>query len=180
MIKEIITTSYAAIKQSKAGNFQNVKAELDLLGVNYNDENIAIAYKLIQSSSSLKDSLNNLDKHENAGTIGMVLSEANTDIKNKKQEEKKAAEVKEKKQEASKSLANQKKTSLETAQLNNPYLHIVEYKVIREKNLTNMVYEVNKAIRQGWSPIGGVTDVSFGMSTHGGNSFAQALAKFKY
>ena len=59
MIKEIITTSYAVLKKSKAGDFANVKSELDLLGVSYDDNSLAIAYKITQSSKSLKDTLSN-------------------------------------------------------------------------------------------------------------------------
>ena len=87
---------------------------------------------------------------------------------------------KKKKQEATKALANQKKLNLETAKLNNPYLHISDYQVIREKNLSQMESKVKKAMKNGWHPIGGVAGIAFGMSTHGGNSFAQALVKFKY
>ena len=191
MIKEIISTSYATLKNSKAGNFQNVKSELDLLGVNYNDDNLAIAYKLIQSSKSLRDCIVNLDKYEKTGTIATVLSEVNIEIKSrikeeveaaegKKKKRKEAAEIKEKEKEVSQAVANKKKELLETAKLNNPYLHIVQYTILREKVAGNLASEVNKHIKMGWSPIGGVTGVAFGMSTHGGNSFAQALAKFKY
>jgi vacuolar-type H+-ATPase subunit I/STV1 len=191
MIKEIISTSYATLKNSKAGDFQNVKSELDLLGVNYNDDNLAIAYKLIQSSKSLRDCIVNLDKYEKSGTIDTVLSEVNIEIKArlkkeveaaevKKQKRKEVDEIKEKEKEVSQAVANKKKELLETAKLNNPYLHIVKYTIVREKVASNLAVEVNKLIKEGWSPIGGVTGVAFGMSTHGGNSFAQALAKFKY
>ena len=180
MIKEILTTSYAILKKSKAGDFKIVKSELDLLGINYDDNSLAIAYKITQSSKSLKDSLINLEKHEKAGTVDTILSEVKAEIKTNEEQKKKTAETKKKKQEASKTLASQKKLALETAKLNNPYLHIIDYKVIREKNLSNMQYGVQKAIKQGWSPIGGVAGIAFGMSTHGGNSFAQALVRFKY
>ena len=180
MIKEIITTSYAVLKKSKAGNFTNVKSELDLLGVSYNENSLAIAYKIIQSSKSLKESIRNLEKHEADGTVDTILSEVKAEIKTNEEKKKKSDEAKKKKQEASKALASHKKLALETAKLNNPYLKITDYKVIREKNLSNMESKVQRAIKQGWSPIGGVAGIAFGMSTHGGNSFAQALVKFKY
>ena len=180
MIKEIITTSYAVLKKSKAGDFANVKSELDLLGISYDDNSLAIAYKITQSSKSLKDTLSNLDKHEKSGTIETILSDVKEEIKTNEEKKKKVAETKKKKQEATKALASQKKLTLEAAKINNPYLNIVDYKVIREKNLFNMESKVKEAIKQGWSPLGGVAGIAFGMSTHGGNSFAQALVKFKY
>ena len=108
------------------------------------------------------------------------MSDVKEEIKTNEEKKKKVAETKKKKQEATKALASQKKLTLEAAKINNPYLNIVDYKVIREKNLYNMESKVKKAIKQGWSPLGGVAGIAFGMSTHGGNSFAQALVKFKY
>ena len=180
MIKEIITTSYAILKKSKAGDFSGVKSELDLLGIGHDENSLAIAFKITQSTKSLKEALSELEKHEKSGTVNSILSEVKEEIKTNEEKKKKAAEEKKKKQEATKALANQKKLNLETAKLNNPYLHISDYQVIREKNLSQMESKVKKAMKNGWHPIGGVAGIAFGMSTHGGNSFAQALVKFKY
>ena len=180
MIKDIISTTYIQLKKSKPGSYKQVMDELELLGFEYTNDDINIAHQLVKSSDNLKAALTALAKHEKDNSISSVLSDAKTEIVAKQQEEQKVKQDKKKKQDASKAAASQKKEVLNNAQLNNPYLHISEYKVLREKNLFNLEVEVNKAIKKGWSPIGGISGIAFGMSTHGGNSFAQALAKFKY
>ena len=58
-------------------------------------------------------------------------------------------------------------------------MKVSEYKVIREKTEILLAQKVNRAIRQGWVPIGGISAAAFGISPVGGNSFIQALVKYK-
>tara|TARA_Y100000746_G_C15182275_1_gene317833 strand:- start:408 stop:584 length:177 start_codon:yes stop_codon:yes gene_type:complete len=58
-------------------------------------------------------------------------------------------------------------------------MKVSEYKVIREKTEILLAQKVNRAIRQGWEPIGGISAAAFGISPVGGNSFIQALVKYK-
>jgi hypothetical protein len=58
-------------------------------------------------------------------------------------------------------------------------MKVSEYQVIREKTEILLAQKVNRAIRQGWEPIGGISAAAFGISPVGGNSFIQALVKYK-
>jgi hypothetical protein len=49
----------------------------------------------------------------------------------------------------------------------------------REKTEIALQQKVNRAIRQGWEPIGGISAAAFEVSPVGGNSFIQVLVKYK-
>ena len=121
MIKEIITTSYAILKKSKAGDFSGVKSELDLLGIGHDENSLAIAFKITQSTKSLKEALSELEKHEKSGTVNSILSEVKEEIKTNEEKKKKAAEEKKKKQEATKALAEANRATAGTDQATGGY-----------------------------------------------------------
>ena len=56
---------------------------------------------------------------------------------------------------------------------------IASYKIVRNKSEIALQQEVNRMIRQGWVPVGGISAVAFGTSPVGGNSFVQAMIKYK-
>ena len=56
---------------------------------------------------------------------------------------------------------------------------ILDYKIERAKTEIELEQKVNRALRSGWEPIGGIATASFGASPIGGNSFIQALVKYK-
>jgi hypothetical protein len=58
-------------------------------------------------------------------------------------------------------------------------MKVSEYQVIREKTEIVLQQKVNRLIRQGWEPIGGISAAAFGVSPVGGNSFLQAMVKYK-
>tara|TARA_B100000787_G_scaffold42669_1_gene30345 strand:+ start:1183 stop:1359 length:177 start_codon:yes stop_codon:yes gene_type:complete len=58
-------------------------------------------------------------------------------------------------------------------------MEITNYQVLREKTESILQMKVNRLIRQGWSPLGGVSAAAFGISPVGGNSFLQAMVKYK-
>jgi len=51
---------------------------------------------------------------------------------------------------------------------------VVEYRVIEEANLSDLIIEVNNAIKQGWKPQGGVCAACRGQCAV---SWAQAIIK---
>ena len=58
---------------------------------------------------------------------------------------------------------------------------VLRYKVIRKKYINELEDNVRDSIRAGWTPLGGVSFVSGGISPVGdfGNSFIQAMVKYK-
>ena len=58
-------------------------------------------------------------------------------------------------------------------------MKVSEYQVIREKTEIVLQQKVNRLIRQDWVPLGGISAAAFGISPVGGNSFVQAMVKYK-
>lgn len=56
---------------------------------------------------------------------------------------------------------------------------ISDYKIERAKTEYELQQNVKRAIKLGWQPFGGVGAAAFGISPVGGNSFMQALVKYK-
>ncbi len=56
---------------------------------------------------------------------------------------------------------------------------VTNYKILRDKTETGLQQKVNVQLRQGWVPTGGICAAAFGMSPVGGNSFLQAMVKYK-
>lgn len=57
----------------------------------------------------------------------------------------------------------------------------IEYKIVRKKFEIDLMDEVNKLLKNGWEPIGGVSYAAAGMTPLGntGNTFIQAMVKYK-
>jgi len=179
MIKEIITTSYSLLKKSKPGDFDEIKNELEMLGIDFDNKSISLAYELVQSSDSMKKALDNLSENERNNSLDSVLEKVSAKIKNEDVKKQKAAENKKKKADAKKAAALRKKEAEDFADLNNPYLRIVDYKIVREKMIYNLEAAVKKEMKKGWVPYGGAGAAAFGISPVGGNSLFQAMVKFK-
>lgn len=58
-------------------------------------------------------------------------------------------------------------------------MKVIDYKVVRDKNLSGLEAKVKAEMRKGWVPYGGAGTASFGISVTGGNSFIQAVVKLK-
>lgn len=56
---------------------------------------------------------------------------------------------------------------------------ISSYRIERAKTEFELQQKVERAIKLGWQPFGGVGAAAFGVSPVGGNSFMQALVKYK-
>ncbi len=57
------------------------------------------------------------------------------------------------------------------------FTRITDNKIFTAKFESQLVFQVNEAIKEGWLPYGGVAFMATGMSVVGGNSFIQAMVK---
>ena len=53
-----------------------------------------------------------------------------------------------------------------------------KYKILSAKTQAVLDQEVNKYIKMGWQPLGGVSAAAFGISPVGGNQYIQAMVKY--
>ena len=182
-VKVIVTSTFGLLSKAKVGQFKEVEDELNLLGIPYSKDDLMIAYSLIKQKKTINNVLKEIESSDTEKLKSYLKSGSNE--LNKEKEEKKALAEKKAAAAAVKKAAtakaqSEKKLILEQAQLNNPWMNISRYTVVREKRHDHLVSSVEKMMKKGWHPIGGVTGVAFGMSATGGNSFAQAMARFKY
>lgn len=59
-------------------------------------------------------------------------------------------------------------------------MKIVAYKVLKSHNADELTVDVNKAIQDGWQPIGGVSlALTTGMLTSAAYTYTQAMVKYE-
>ena len=174
---------YGELKSSKFGNYTKVKEELDLLGMTTSPEEIEVLHSIVINTSSLKDALDLADKLSESEKL-KLRNEVRTNYDKKEETKRKALERKKveetkkaEQKEAAEAKAEMTKTLKSIQNQGNP--QIDRYVVVNGKTRQDLENKVHKHLRQGWVPLGGVAAAAFGMSPMGGNSYVQAMVKYK-
>ena len=168
------------------GNYKSVLEELELLGISSTPKKIEALHSIILQASSLKealDLLNNLSDsektklHRKARADFKEKAKKAEAIKLQKKATKESAEQQRKEEEKATLELNKKK--LQEADIFNFSLQITDYMIVRGKFRAELESEVRSKMREGWVPFGGVSAAAFGISTIGGNSFIQAMVRYR-
>ena len=177
--QQILQAIYLDLKSSTFGSYTKVNKELELLGMAASNEEIEILHSLVINASSLKEALDLSNKLSGPEKL-KLRNEIYTN--NKIEEEKKNKEEEKKKAEKDKRIEQKEKIDMNQAikaiksQGSN---QITEYTVVHEKSLMNIEQTVRLKMEQGWVPFGGIGAAAFGISPVGGNSYIQAMVKYK-
>ena len=172
MIEEIIKVSYLGLKKVKSGNFKNVMDELDMLGIEYTEDDLMAAYQISQESESIE------------GAIKLIKSGSEDFTKKAKnflnEEKEKEETLIQEKKEAKKAKEERKKDIQEQAEAYNYLNNIISYKICGAKSMYELEREVREAMQSGYVPYGGLSTYNPGGKIGGvPNSFFQAMVMFK-
>lgn len=179
MITEIIKTVYPNLKKVEKGNFKAVKGELDLLGIEYSEDDLVKAYTIVSQSNSIDEALSAIDSIESS-TITKVKTKIETEQKAEKIKQDKIKEEKAKQRLQQKKEREEKKLAQEQADALNPYKSINDYKVVGARDYAELMKIVQAYMAKGWKPYGGVSTYNPGGKIgFTPNSFFQAMVKFK-
>tara|TARA_B110000858_G_scaffold118639_1_gene135356 strand:- start:1930 stop:2454 length:525 start_codon:yes stop_codon:yes gene_type:complete len=174
MINEILKVAYPNLKIVKNGNFKSIEDDLNLLGIEYSEEDLIKAFAIASSSNSIDEALSTVDN---------IDSEAIVKVKTRMESEKKAEKIKQEKIKQEKveknKLQERKKLIKEQANASNYLKAISGYKVIGAKDEWSLDSKVTNAMKSGWIPYGGLSTYNPGGKLGGvPNSFFQAMVKF--
>jgi len=179
MITEIIKTVYPNLKKVEKGDFKAVKVELDLLEIEYSEDDLVKAYSIVSQSDSIDEALSAIDSVESS-TIAKVKTKLETEQKAEKIKQDKIKQEKAKKRLQQKKEREEKKLAQEQADALNPYKSINDYKVVGAKDYAQLMNYVQMYMNKGWKPYGGVSTYNpggkIGLTPY---SFFQAMVKFK-
>lgn len=179
MITEIIKTVYPNLKKVEKGNFKAVKGELDLLGIEYSEDDLVKAYTIVSQSNSIDEALSAIDSIESS-TITKVKTKIEKEQKAEKIKQDKIKEEKAKQRLQQKKEREEKKLAQEQADALNPYKSINDYKVVGARDYAELMKIVQAYMAKGWKPYGGVSTYNPGGKIgFTPNSFFQAMVKFK-
>ena len=172
MIEKILKVAYLTLKNQKSGDFKIVKEELEILGIEYTENDLLIAFQIAQESSTIKEAI---DKSQN--TNENLVKKAKKNIRDNEIEVKKA---KNKKKEEEDKRLNEKKLIDAQAEAFNHLKNIENYKICGSTSSRGLESEVSKAMQQGYVPYGGVSTYNPGGKLGGvPDSFFQAMVRFK-
>ncbi|MDG2460428.1 MAG: hypothetical protein P8M73_06070 [Luminiphilus sp.] len=169
--KEIIQAAYGQLKKASLSNLQPIIDELELLGIEHSEQDVILAFQLVEQSESLKDALERGTQLTDSSREE-ALSAAQNQMEIAKQEE---AEFKRQQERDRKEQA----ASLEQAELSNVNSRICDYTVVAAKTQAVLIQGVKAAMADGWIPFGGVSAAAFGVSPVAGNQYIQALVKYR-
>tara|TARA_B100000963_G_C22525010_1_gene624866 strand:- start:141 stop:647 length:507 start_codon:yes stop_codon:yes gene_type:complete len=167
MLKVIIKASFLTFQKINDGDFSNVETELDLLGIDYDQETLKTASYICSTSKSLSEALKKVD--DGSDYLKLAKEEFKKQEITKKKAEKKAT-IKEAERELEKELAK----------VSNPLYSISEYKIIEAKNASELEGKVRKEIKKGYVPYGGLSTYNpGGQLLTVPASFFQAMVRLK-
>lgn len=179
MITEIIKTVYPNLKKVEKGNFKAVKGELNLLGIEYSEDDLVKAYTIVSQSNSIDEALSAIDSIESS-TITKVKTKIETEQKAEKIKQDKIKEEKAKQRLQQKKEREEKKLAKEQADALNPYKSINDYKVVGARGYGELMERVQMYMKKGWKPYGGISTYNPGGKIgFTPDSFFQAMVKFK-
>ena len=174
-----IQAIYMDLKDSTFGSYTKVKKELDLLGMTTSVKEIEVLHSIVINAKSLKDAVDLSNKLSESEKL-KLRNEIKTNYEKEEEEKKKALERK--KAEEAKKAEQKDKADMQKAikaTLNQGSNKITDYTVVHEKVIHLLISEVKVHMKQGWVPFGGVSAAAFGISPVGGNSYIQAMVKYK-
>jgi len=172
MIEQILKVSFLALKKIKSGNFKSVKEELDILNINYSDDDLLAAFGIAQETESIEEA------------ITLLKNSSEDMVKNAKKKikdnEKKRINAKKTKQEEEEKKEILNKRLKEQAKAFNFMENIYSYKICGAKSMYELEAEVRKEMQKGYFPYGGVSTYNPGGKLGGTpDSFFQAMVMFK-
>lgn len=174
-----IQAIYMDLKDSTFGSYTKIKEELDLLGMTTSEEEIEVLHSIVINSKSLKGAVDLSNKLSESEKL-KLRNEIKSNYKKEEEEKKKALERK--KNEEAKKAEQKDKADMKKAikaSLNRGSNKITDYTVLREKSMGHLISQVKVHMKKGWVPFGGVSAAAFGIAPVGGNSYIQALVKYK-
>jgi hypothetical protein len=164
MIENILKVSYPSLKKVKSGNFKNVKEELDLLGIDYSENDLLAAFEIAHETNSIEEAIK-------------VSSTTSDDLVQKAKKKIKGEEKLKNKQAKQKLADEQIKKQAEAA---NYLKNIIGYSICGAKSMYELEDQVRKKIQEGYVPYGGVSTYNPGGQLTGvPDSFFQAMVMFK-
>jgi hypothetical protein len=167
MLKAIIKTSFLTFQKINDGDFSNVESELDLLGIEYDQEILKTASYICSTSKSLSEALKKVD--DGSDYLKLAKEEFKKQEIAKKEAEKQAA-IKEAESGLEKELAK----------ASNPLYSISDYIIISAKSESELQSKVNDKIKKGYVPYGGLSTYNpGGQLLVVPNSFFQAMVRLK-
>jgi len=179
MKKDILKTTYPTLKIVKEGNFKNVKEELDLLGIKYNDEELLAAYSVAIEASSLEEALKLIDSTDNS-LVSRATEKIDEEIQSKNKKDAQRKKAKQDKAEKDKADQLQKKQLRDHAEASNFLYSIGDYKVVGAKSHYELQSDVKREMKNGWVPYGGLSTYNPGGKLGGvPSSFFQSMIKIK-
>ena len=172
MIEDILKISYLTLKKVKSGNFKTVKEELDMLGIDYSDNDLLAALHLSQESDSIEEAINLL-RNSSDDLVQKAEKKIEDDELNRIKEKKEKAEEVERQKLAQEKIQEQAKAF-------NYLSNIDGYIVCGGKSPADLQKEVRKNMELGYVPYGGVSTYNPGGKIGGvPDSFFQAMVIFK-
>lgn len=206
-LEKILSAIYGSLRAPGMLNLKHVSEELDLIGLSATEKDLLALKAIADASSSLDDAIFRLTssnpselktmaaaqkgKLDNDQAKAKQAADKKREIEQQKRLDAIAAEQEAKrlKVEAARAAEQAKRNEAEAialaknaAQLANPATYISEYKVLSSPRQFSLMEDVNKWIKYGWSPIGGVctypmfAKVGFGEQ----DLFYQAMVKYDY
>lgn len=172
MIEEIIKATFPLLKKSREGEFKLVEDDLDLLGIEFDKEEILQAFAIVSSSKNIEEAL------KACGTnASEAIKKAEDIIKQQKNERVKKEEdaIKDaiKKEAEEKLLKEQKKAF-------NYLYSIDDYIICEGRSCDELKKNVRDCMERGYVPYGGVSTYNPGGKLGGvPNSFFQAMVSLK-
>lgn len=171
MIEEILKVSFMRLKKVKSGNFKSVKEELDMLGIDYSEDDLFASYQVSKESNSLEEALKLIKTNtDNYATQAKNAFKNEKEKKEKLIQEKKEAEAKKK---------ERKQEIEEQAEAFNYLRNITDYKICGGTSMYDLQSKVREEMRSGYVPYGGVSTYNPGGKIGGvPDSFFQAVVMF--
>ena len=172
MIEQILKVSFLALKKIKTGNFKSVREELDILNIDYTDDDLLAAFGIAQETESIEEAITLLKNSSED-----MVKNAKNKIKDHEQKEKIAEKIKKEQEEKNEILNERLK---EQARAFNFIGNIDSYKICGAQSMNQLEAEVRREMKNGYFPYGGISTYNPGGKLLGPpDSFFQAMVMFK-
>ena len=168
MKEDILKASFSTLKKVKLGNFKVIEEELELLGIEYTEEDLLEAFAIATESSSIDEALG-----ASKNTTVDVLENAKKKIQLEKEDKANKEKAEAEKKAKEKLIEKQAKDS--------NYLNSISlYQICSGKSDRELENNVFREMQKGWIPYGGVSTYNPGGKLGGvPDSFFQAMVKLK-
>ena len=172
MIEQILKVSFLALKKIKSGNFKSVREELDILNIDYTDDDLLAAFGIAQETESIEEAITLLKNSSED-----MVKNAKKKIKDHEKKEIIAEKIKKEEEEKNEILNERLK---EQARAFNFIGNIDSYKICGAKSMYELEAEVRREMKNGYFPYGGISTYNpGGKLLNPPDSFFQAMVMFK-